>query len=141
MKKTRSCFFIFAISIVILLSAYGDPRDQTDGTVQSLASYSVAAEIVGEGRIQLGRDYSRLALAHSAAEFSDGCVFLNGDQLSTVSSIIRQLTICITIIETQPRTRVANLADSLIQKNKGFFAELPQLLQRWQNARLRMPKP
>jgi hypothetical protein len=139
MKSTVPNLLSFAVSISVLLSGCDDPRNRTDGTVESLATYSVTDDAIKQAQVEFGGTYSQLASARSPAEFDAACQPLSSDQLGTVSSIRRQLINCIAVIEKQPTTQAANLADALIQQNQGFFAESPQLLQRWRSARQRMP--
>jgi hypothetical protein len=129
---------LFALIAFVLLSGCDDPRNRTEGTVESLATYTVTDDAIKQAQLELGGTYSHLASARSPAEFDVACQLLSSEELGTVSSIRSQLINCIAVIEKQPSTQAARLADILIQQNQGFLAGSPEPLQRWRNARQRM---
>ena len=133
-------FIIFAFCSGILLIGCDDPRNKTEGTVHAVATYSVADEALENAKLVLGEAYFGLCSARSSTEFDAHCSLLNAQQLEAVMTIQRQLGSCISVIEKEPSTRAAALADSVVQQNQGFLIGLPRLQQNWLSARQRIPR-
>ena len=128
------------LASLTLLAGCSDPRDKTEGTAGALATYSVADKTLEKAKLVLGAAYYDLRSARTANQFRARTDFFTSEQSDAMHAIQRQLGNCISVIEKEPATRAAALADLVIQQNHGFLTTLPSLYQSWIVARQRMPR-
>jgi len=137
----KQTFKTIAASIFTLtMSACSDPRNAIEGTPESLAKCSVATEEIQKASVILGAYYDQLCTA-SPQDYERLSDRLTGVQLDAVMSIHRQLGLYVEVMQRQPTTDAARMADYQVSRHQGFMANLPRLRQSWLGARQRMSAP
>lgn len=137
---TIRIFISTICAVTVTIASMGGENDtaKVNGSPRSLATYSLALDEIDKATVVLGSAYQGLASAPTYAVFDARCNSLRGDKHETVMKVQAQLVNCLNVIEKEPTTRAASLADSLVQQNKGFL--MPHLQQRWFSARQRIPR-
>ena len=130
-------FFVLAFSAIILPTC-NDSRDRTEGTGRAFGECSPSSEIIGKGAASLGPSLYYTLCSAQQSTFDRIANNLEGSQVEAYWEISRFLTNYVKVIEREPTTRIARMADEELLKHINFTTSVPSLKQRWITARQRM---